>query len=98
MLYDRVAGILLRELGKDVMLSALWMYPDEMREPGDGRLSDGCAFMFHIVPRERYLSHELVEHAYQRLSRAVIAEMADRAADHWPPVDADSDGAPASDE
>jgi len=96
-LYDRVAGILLRELGKEVMLSALWMYPDAMVEPGDGRQSDGCAFMFHIVPRERYLSDEVVEAEYQRLSTAVVGALADRAADHWPPVDGDPDSAPASD-
>ena len=71
-LYDRVAGILLRELGNDVMLSALWMYPDEMLEPGDGRPSDRCAFMFHIVPRERHLSDELVEAEYRRLSTSVV--------------------------
>lgn len=85
-LYDRVAGILLRELGKDVMLSALWTYPDRTYAAEDGR-RDGCAVMFHIVPRQRTLSDELVEAEYQRLSAAVVAALADRTADHWPPVD-----------
>lgn len=93
-LYDRVAGVLLRELGKEVMLSALWMYPD-----GDGAGEDGwngSTFMVHIVPRLRNLSDELVEAEYQRLSAAVVAALADPRADHWPPVDPTSARTPPS--
>lgn len=81
-LYDRVAGILLRELGNDVMLSALWMYPAEMLQLGDGRPSDRWTFMFHIIPRERHLSDALVEAEYRRLSTAVVGALADPAAEH----------------
>jgi ADP-ribose pyrophosphatase YjhB (NUDIX family) len=96
-LYERVAGILLRELGNDVLLSALWMDSLPTERPIDGGRWDGCVFILGILPRERYLSDDLVTAHSHRLSRAVIAALADRTAEHWPPVDTDSDSAPTSD-
>ena len=85
-LFDRVAGIITRELGKEVMLSALWLYPDDAlnRDRPDGLVT----FMLHLVARDPRRTR--LDAEYKRISTSIINELADRSAEHWPPA---SDGA-----
>ena len=83
-LFDRVAGTITRELGKEVMLSALWMYPDDAlhRDRPQGPVT----FMLHLVARDPRRTR--LDREYTRISTSIVDQLADRSADHWPPATA----------
>ena len=79
-LFDRVAGIIARELGKHVLLSALWMYP---RGKGAPR---GVTFMLHLLAREQPQTDFEPSDEYTRILTAIVDQLADRSKPHWPPA------------
>ena len=85
-LFDRVAGLLLREVGVDFVVSALYLYPPQY--PVESEDPPTHAFMLLLDRRgSRALDDELIAREYHRLARLVIEGFADRARHHWPELE-----------
>lgn len=80
-LYDRVAGLLLREVIRDVVVSALYLYPPTYATDDDS--PESHTFMLLLEAR-RPDNDRLVEREYDRLSRLVVERVADPSREHWP--------------
>jgi len=84
-LYDRVAGLLLREVVRDVLVSALYLYPPSYAIEVDGPAQH--TFMLLLEPRRRGEQDDrLLESQYKHLSRLVVEQLADLAREHWPEI------------
>lgn len=82
-LYDKVAGVLLREVGPDVVVSALYLYPPQYLAVEAAPPWASHVFQLLLEPRGRAAGTEL-EHDYERLIFAVRAALGDVASD-WGP-------------
>ena len=81
-LFDRVAGILLREAAVDVIVSALYLYSPMYRIDGDDRAWN--TFMLLLELRESADRELIVDLEYDRLERLIISQLADPSVAHHP--------------
>jgi hypothetical protein len=88
-LYDAVAGLLLRAVDDRAYISALYLYPPSYSVDTGELVSH--TFMLLLEPRSRG-SSDLIGREYDRLTRLVIAALADRSKDHYPGPDAPISG------
>lgn len=82
-LFDRAAGLLLREISEGVILSVLYLYAPGYAIEGDGPVSHVLMLLLEPRPGSETRT-EAVEAEYESLSALLIADLADPKADHYP--------------
>ena len=88
-LFDRVAGLLHREIGKGFFIRALYLYPPDAVDES-GRAQAEMLLLGHDDAGDSSsqgadVARELSEE-YERLGRLVVAQVADLSEDHYPSV------------
>lgn len=82
-LFDRAAGLLLREVAEGVVISALYLYPPSYPVDSDGAVSH--IFMLLLEPRRgASVSEDNLQDEYGRLCAMLVGELADLSAEHYP--------------
>jgi hypothetical protein len=81
-LFDRVAGILLREAEVHVIVSALYLYPPTYEIEGDDRA--GNTFMLLLELRKSASRNVGLDSEYERLERLIVSQLADTSGEHYP--------------